>query len=104
MPIRVLNVAEKPSVAKEVSRILSNGGSRSRRGPAQYNPIHEFPYNINGQAVDMVFTSVAGHLMELDFSEQHRKWHGCPPAELYSVPVLRKCRRRRRTCAYNWSS
>jgi hypothetical protein len=32
MPIKVLNVAEKPSVAKEVSRILSNGGARSRRG------------------------------------------------------------------------
>lgn len=32
---------------------------------AQFNPIHEFPYNINGQAVDMVFTSVAGHLMEV---------------------------------------
>jgi DNA topoisomerase-3 len=32
MPLRVLNVAEKPSVAKEVSRILSNGAARSRRG------------------------------------------------------------------------
>jgi hypothetical protein len=35
---------------------------------AQYNPIHEFPYNINGQAVDMVFTSVAGHLMEVELT------------------------------------
>lgn len=32
MPVKALNVAEKPSVAKEVSRILSNGGARSRRG------------------------------------------------------------------------
>lgn len=32
---------------------------------AQYNPINEFPYNINGQPVDMQFTSVAGHLMEV---------------------------------------
>jgi len=32
---------------------------------AQYNPIHEFPYNIDGQGVEMVFTSVAGHLMEV---------------------------------------
>jgi DNA topoisomerase-3 len=30
--VRVLNVAEKPSVAKEVSRILSNGATRSERG------------------------------------------------------------------------
>ena len=32
MPLAVLNVAEKPSVAKEVSRILSNGSARARRG------------------------------------------------------------------------
>lgn len=32
MPVKALNVAEKPSVAKEVSRILSNGAARSRRG------------------------------------------------------------------------
>ena len=32
MALCVLNVAEKPSVAKEVSRILSNGTARSRRG------------------------------------------------------------------------
>lgn len=30
---RVLNVAEKPSVAKEVAAVLSNHGARSRRGP-----------------------------------------------------------------------
>eukprot|EP00967_Tisochrysis_lutea_P064459 scaffold83493_cov22-Tisochrysis_lutea.AAC.1 len=28
--------------------------------------------------------------MQLDFSDQHRRWHGCPPADLYSVPVHRK--------------
>jgi DNA topoisomerase-3 len=32
MPISVLNVAEKPSVAKEVSRVLSNNGARSSQG------------------------------------------------------------------------
>jgi hypothetical protein len=30
-PITVLHVAEKPSVAKEVSRILSGGQARSRQ-------------------------------------------------------------------------
>jgi hypothetical protein len=32
MVLTVLNVAEKPSVAKEVSLILSNRNARSRRG------------------------------------------------------------------------
>lgn len=33
MALRILNVAEKPSVAKEVSRILSENRARSSRGP-----------------------------------------------------------------------
>lgn len=35
----------------------------------------------------MVFTSVAGHLLELDFTPQHKKWHSCSPVELYTAPV-----------------
>ncbi|WIA41751.1 hypothetical protein OEZ86_009091 [Tetradesmus obliquus] len=89
MPIKVLNVAEKPSVAKEVSRILSNGGARSRRGRSQYNPIWEFCYTINGQQCDMVFTSVAGHLMELEFAGQYKRWRGCSPLDLYTAPVVK---------------
>eukprot|EP00882_Tetradesmus_deserticola_P026563 GHRQ01029314.1.p1 GENE.GHRQ01029314.1~~GHRQ01029314.1.p1 ORF type:complete len:131 (+),score=8.90 GHRQ01029314.1:381-773(+) len=89
MPVKVLNVAEKPSVAKEVSRILSNGAARSRRGRSQYNPIWEFCYTINGQQCDMVFTSVAGHLMELEFAAQYKRWRGCSPLDLYTAPVIK---------------
>eukprot|EP00775_Hariotina_reticulata_P013627 gene13627-13753_t len=89
MPVKVLNVAEKPSVAKEVSRILSNGGARSRRGRSQYNPIWDFCYTINGSQCDMVFTSVAGHLMELEFPTQYKKWRGCSPLDLYTAPVIK---------------
>jgi DNA topoisomerase-3 len=42
---------------------------------SQYNPIWEFCYPVNGQQADMVFTSVAGHLMELDFAPAFQKWH-----------------------------
>ena len=81
-PIRVLNVAEKPSVAKEVSRVLSNGGCTNRRGASQYNAIWEFPYTVMGQRCDMVFTSVTGHVMGLDFPPSHRGWNTCNPREL----------------------
>ncbi|KAJ8478267.1 hypothetical protein OPV22_021994 [Ensete ventricosum] len=42
--IRVLNVAEKPSVAKAVAEILSrgSGGMRSREGRSRYNRVFEF--------------------------------------------------------------
>ncbi|KAM0010757.1 putative DNA topoisomerase [Helianthus debilis subsp. tardiflorus] len=47
--IRVLNVAEKPSVAKTVSGILSrNQGLRMREGRSRYNKIFEFNYTIQG--------------------------------------------------------
>jgi DNA topoisomerase-3 len=37
----------------------------------------------------MVFTSVAGHLMELDFTAQHKRWRSCNPVELYQAPVVK---------------
>lgn len=89
-PIRVLNVAEKPSVAKSVAEILSRRGGgflRSREGRSRYNRVFEFDYTIRGQACHMLMTSVTGHLMELDFDERYRRWHSCDPADLYNAPV-----------------
>ena len=91
-PIRVLNVAEKPSVAKEVSRVL-NGGSLppSRRGPSQYNTIYEFPYTVENRQCTMAFTSVTGHLMEVDFEPAHKNWKGCNPGVLIEgAPVVKR--------------
>ncbi|XP_074320919.1 DNA topoisomerase 3-alpha [Silene latifolia] len=86
-PIRALNVAEKPSVAKAVSAILSGNRARMREGRSRYNKIYEFEYTIRGQPCHMLFTSVTGHLMELKFDDRYRKWHGCDPADLYQAPV-----------------
>ncbi|KAH7665841.1 DNA topoisomerase III protein [Dioscorea alata] len=85
----VLNVAEKPSVAKSVAEILSHagGGLRSRDGRSRYNRIFEFDYSIRGQRCHMLMTSVIGHLMELEFDDRFRKWHSCDPADLYHAPV-----------------
>lgn len=56
---------------------------------ARFNPIWEFNYTIQGTQCDMVFTSVAGHLMELDFTQQHKRWRSCSPLELYNAPVVK---------------
>ncbi|KAI8032637.1 DNA topoisomerase 3-alpha [Camellia lanceoleosa] len=87
--IRVLNVAEKPSVAKAVAGILSKssqGGMRVRDGRSRFNRIFEFAYTIHGQQCHMLFTSVTSHLMELDFEDRYRKWHSCDPLLLYQAP------------------
>ncbi|GAQ86760.1 DNA topoisomerase III [Klebsormidium nitens] len=88
--IRALNVAEKPSVAKAVSQILSRGQYRTREGLSVYNKVFEFNYTVGNQQVDMLMTSVSGHLMELDFEDQYRKWHSCQPVQLYDLPVHKK--------------
>ncbi|KAL3729036.1 hypothetical protein ACJRO7_033608 [Eucalyptus globulus] len=86
--INVLNVAEKPSVAKSVATLLSRGqGMRVREGRSRYNKIFEFDYGIRGQRCRMLVTSVTGHLMELEFEDRFRKWHSCDPADLYAAPV-----------------
>ncbi|OQR93067.1 DNA topoisomerase [Achlya hypogyna] len=90
--MRVLNVAEKPSVAKEISAILSQGGCHRRAGFSQYNGIFEFPFQLQNQPVDMVFTSVTGHLMQLDFSLSHRGWKTCDPIDLFTAAVEKTVR------------
>ncbi|KAK9833803.1 hypothetical protein WJX74_006318 [Apatococcus lobatus] len=89
-PCKVLNVAEKPSVAKEISRILSNNSSRSTQSCARFNGLHHFQYNANGLHYEMVFTSVLGHLMQLEFDTQFTKWRSCSPADLYHAGVSKQ--------------
>lgn len=60
---------------------------RVREGRSRYNKIFEFNYAIRGQPCHMLFTSVTGHLMELEFEERYRKWLSCDPADLYHAPV-----------------
>lgn len=35
----------------------------------------------------MSFTSVLGHLMELDFNSGYRPWRSCRPIDLFNAPV-----------------
>eukprot|EP00976_Prorocentrum_cordatum_P045863 926345-Prorocentrum_minimum.AAC.4 len=57
---------------------------------SQYNHIYEFPCLIRGTQCDVKFTSVAGHLMGVDFDAQHRKWYSCSPIELFSAPISKE--------------
>lgn len=92
--MRVLNVAEKPSVAKEASRVLSGGNCSSDQGASRFNRIHRFQYNLGGVGqCEMVFTSVLGHLMEHEFKDEStRGWNGCDPAVLFTAEVEKRVR------------
>jgi DNA topoisomerase-3 len=86
-PIRALNVAEKPSVARGISGILSRDSMSTRRGTSKYNPIHSFNLNINGTYYDMTVTSVTGHLMSMDFDAAFSNWERVDPLTLFTAPI-----------------
>ncbi|CAB9506981.1 topoisomerase 3-alpha [Seminavis robusta] len=101
--IRVLNVAEKPSVARALAGVFSGmQGSRQHGGPrreaAQIFEHHNvrFPEIFrqgNGQrsnapikAHTMITTSVRGHLSNRDFPDGFG-WSACDPGELFHAPL-----------------
>ena len=92
--VRVLNVAEKPSVAKEVSAVLSANSCSNDSTCAQYNRMHRFSYALPGYGQsEMVFTSVLGHLMDHRFSDPALlQWSACDPAELFDAAVVKGVR------------
>ena len=90
----MLNVGEKPSVAKEVSNVLSGNRHSSEAGVSQYNRVHRFGYQLRGYGqCEMVFTSVSGHLMDHKFVDPAVKsWQGCDPSELFDTEVQKSVR------------
>lgn len=78
----ILNVAEKPSVAKEVTIILSQNRFSSQRSESQYNPVYQFDMNFQGIMSKMCFTSVSGHMMNFKFPNQYHNWKSIDPVIL----------------------
>ncbi|EPR79984.1 DNA topoisomerase III, partial [Spraguea lophii 42_110] len=67
MPMRILNIAEKPSVARSISSILCGGNMNKRRGKHKYTMVYEFDYD----GKTMIFTSVLGHLYNYEFVKEN---------------------------------
>jgi DNA topoisomerase-3 len=91
MSVRViLNVAEKPSVAKEIAKFLGGSNVQRSAGISKYNPVYEFPYSIQGINVHMRVTSVQGHVMSMDFESQYSDWSRVPIETLFDAPIIKK--------------
>lgn len=84
-----LNVAEKPSVAKQIQLTLSGGRSETVRSSSRFNPVFQFTYR---GSITMLVTSVAGHVTEEDFTGAAKIWKGFPLRELFTAPIT-KCYR-----------
>jgi Toprim domain len=102
----VLHVAEKPSVAREIASALGGGAAVKRAGVSKFNPVFEFkggpPPAAAGAGAWLqqvagttpvadlrhVVTSVAGHLMSIDFPSNYG-WRRCTPRDLFSAPIVK---------------
>jgi len=92
--MKVLCVAEKPSVAKEISRILSEGRLNSRRGHNKYQTILDFECNIpQFGKCQVTFTSVLGHMKETDVNVEYKTWSSCPPRAIFDCPVTKSTKK-----------
>uniref|UniRef100_A0A8C0B338 DNA topoisomerase n=1 Tax=Buteo japonicus TaxID=224669 RepID=A0A8C0B338_9AVES len=88
---KVLCVAEKNDAARGIADLLSNSRMRRREGFSKFNKIYEYDYQMFGQNVTMVMTSVSGHLLAHDFKLPFRKWHSCNPLALFDAEIEKYC-------------
>jgi len=82
----VLMVAEKPSLAQSLSKILARGGQiTSRKGFNGACSIHEFVtrFPLTGETMRFKFTSVCGHVMSLDFLGKYNNWDKVDPVSYF---------------------
>ncbi|KAG0438056.1 DNA topoisomerase 3-alpha [Dictyocoela muelleri] len=83
--MKILNIAEKPSVARTISTLLSQTKQTSNTKNKYIKNI-TFPFKFNNEDVLMTFTSVLGHLKTLEY-ERQSKWTEICPFDLFSDPV-----------------
>ncbi|CAK85874.1 unnamed protein product (macronuclear) [Paramecium tetraurelia] len=76
--IRVLNVAEKPSVARSIATVLARDHTiEETKSP--YNKLFKFNFKLGEQDAEMWMTSVTGHLKNLKYPKQYQKWDKWDP-------------------------
>ena len=79
----VLMVAEKPSLAQSLAKILSNGQMSSRKGMNGACSVHEYNGRFHGESVRFKMTSVCGHVMSLDFTGKYNNWDRVDPVSFF---------------------
>ncbi|KAL9411416.1 hypothetical protein AB3S75_045083 [Citrus x aurantiifolia] len=83
-PLKVLMVAEKPSIALSIATVLSGGKLYTRKASTE---VHEFDGMFLGSHAYIKVTSVVGHVFRLDFPPAYQDWNASNPLDLFQAPV-----------------
>ncbi|KAJ4144735.1 hypothetical protein LMH87_003606 [Akanthomyces muscarius] len=88
--MRVLCVAEKPSISKAVAGHLSGGQFQTHSTRNQYVKNYSFDFDFGSPYghCSVIMTCVSGHLTNLEFTAEHKNWSYPPPESLFNAPVI----------------
>jgi DNA topoisomerase III len=83
----LLLVAEKPSIASSIARILNPHSSTAPPPSRGTTPIHEFNATFRSHECFFRVTSVTGHVKKLDFAPGFENRADVDPASLFQAPT-----------------
>ena len=90
--LNILMIAEKPSIARTISKILSKALTGNNRfidlSKKEGWCLYEFNGKFKGKKAHFVVSSVAGHLYETEFLRIHQNYE-MEPGELFDVPTVK---------------
>eukprot|EP00842_Homolaphlyctis_polyrhiza_P006873 jgi/Hompol1/775/HPOL_002573-RA len=87
---KVLCVAEKPSISKSVSEILSDRQFQTHPTQNKYVKNYEFEHRINGSPCTVVMTALLGHLKELEFGPEWKAWRMGSLQQLFQARLINR--------------
>uniref|UniRef100_A0A0K0ECU3 DNA topoisomerase n=1 Tax=Strongyloides stercoralis TaxID=6248 RepID=A0A0K0ECU3_STRER len=88
MTITVLMVAEKPSLAKTISRILSNNTARCVKNNEKNPPQFHFKGIFKNNSANFIMTSTYGHIKEITFEKEYVDWR-IDDYKLFDCPLVK---------------
>ena len=86
--LQILMIAEKPSIARAISEVLSNGKYKNHK-TSRGKCLLSFDGYFQGIKARFTVSAVAGHVYTSDFLREHNNWDAIDPVELYDVPIVK---------------
>ncbi|GKT80915.1 DNA topoisomerase [Colletotrichum tofieldiae] len=101
--MKVLCVAEKPSISKAVAGHLAGRNPDVHNTRSQYIKNYGFDFDFGAPwgPCSVTMTAVLGHLTGLEFTDENKNWSHPPPESLFTAPVVTVVPQDKKTVAEN---